>query len=74
MQILADECAAEGRLRVNSLDPGVVRTGLRSRLYPGEDRDALPAPETIMPAYLYLLGSDSRGVNGQALSARDFIK
>jgi NAD(P)-dependent dehydrogenase (short-subunit alcohol dehydrogenase family) len=73
MQILADECAAEGRLRVNSLDPGVARTGMRSRLYPGEDRDALPAPETLMPAYLYLLGPDSRGVNGQALSARDYL-
>jgi NAD(P)-dependent dehydrogenase (short-subunit alcohol dehydrogenase family) len=73
MQILADEYAAEGRLRVNSLDPGVVRTGMRSRLYPGEDRDTLPAPETLMPAYLYLLGPDSRGVNGQALNAKDFM-
>lgn len=73
-QILADECAAEKRIRVNSLDPGVVRTGMRSRLYPGEDRDALPAPETLMPAYLYLLGPDSRGVNGQALNVRDFIR
>lgn len=73
MQILADECAAEGRIRVNSLDPGVVGTGLRSRLYPGEDRATLPAPEAIMPVYLYLLGSDSRGVNGKALIARDFL-
>lgn len=72
-QVLADECAAEGRIRVNSLDPGTVRTGMRSRLYPGEDRDALPAPETIMPAYLYLLGPDSRGVSGKALSAKDYL-
>lgn len=72
-QILAEECAAEGRLRINSLDPGAVRTGMRSRLYPGEDRATLPAPETIMPAYLYLLGPDSRGVNGQALKARDYL-
>ncbi len=74
MQILAEELASAGRIRVNSLDPGAVRTGLRSRLYPGENRDALPAPETIMPAYLYLLGPDSRGVNGQAVSAKDFKK
>jgi hypothetical protein len=46
---------------------------MRSRLYPGEDRDTLPPPETLMPAYLYLLGPDSRGVNGQALSARDYL-
>jgi len=74
MQILADELASSGNLRVNSLDPGAVRTGLRSRLYPGEDRNALPAPENIMPAYLYLLGPDSHGENGRAFSAGDFRK
>ena len=73
MQILADEVASAGRVRVNSLDPGAVRTGLRSRLYPGEDRNALPAPETVMPAYLYLLGPDSRDVNGRALNIGDFL-
>lgn len=73
MQILADESASAGRLRVNSLDPGAVRTSLRSRLYPGEDCNALPAPEHIMPAYLYLLGPDSRGVNGRALNVGDFL-
>ena len=74
MQILADELASEGRIRVNSLDPGKVRTGMRARLYPGEDHATLPAPEEIMPAYLYLLGPDSKGVNGQALYAHDFVK
>lgn len=73
MQILAAEFESEGRLRCNSLDPGKVRTALRSRLYPGENQEALPVPETIMPAYLYLLGPDSRGVNGQALNAVDFL-
>lgn len=72
MQILADELAAEGRIRVNSLDPGVVGTGMRSRLYPGENHDALPAPQDIVSVYLYLLGPDSRAVNGQALNARHF--
>jgi hypothetical protein len=27
-----------------------------------------------MPAYLYLLGPDSRGVSGRALNADDFLK
>ena len=74
MQILADEVATEGRVRVNSLDPGAVRTALRSRLYPGEDAARLPGPEDVMPAYLYLLGPASRGTNGQALNARDFLQ
>jgi NAD(P)-dependent dehydrogenase (short-subunit alcohol dehydrogenase family) len=74
MQILADECVTEGRVRVNSLDPGAVRTAMRARAYPGENARALPAPEDIMPAYLYLLGPDSRGVSGRALNADDFLK
>jgi NAD(P)-dependent dehydrogenase (short-subunit alcohol dehydrogenase family) len=74
MQILADECVTEARIRVNSLDPGAVRTGMRARAYPGENPLTLPAPDDIMPAYLYLLGPDSRGVNGQALNADDFLK
>jgi len=73
MQILAVELDSQERLRANSLDPGAVRTRLRARCYPGEDPGALPVPKDIMPAYLYLLGPDSRGVNGQALNARDFL-
>ena len=73
MQILADELATEGRIRVNSLDPGAVRTAMRSRLYPAGDAEKLPRPDDIMPAYLYLFGPDSRDVHGQALSARDFL-
>lgn len=71
MQILADELASEGKIRVNSLDPGTVATGLRARLYPAE-RASWPAPEQVVPAYLYLLGPDSHGVHGQALNARDY--
>lgn len=73
MQILAEELSSTGRIRVNSIDPGAVRTGMRSRLYPGEDRNKLPAPEDIAPAYLYLLGPDSREIHGQALNASDLL-
>ena len=74
MQIVAAELSSTENIRANSLNPGAVRTNLRSRAYPGENRDALAAPEDIMPAYLYLFGPDSRGVNGQALNAADFLK
>jgi hypothetical protein len=40
-------------VRVNSLDPGTVRTVLRAAAYPGEDPRPLPSPEDIMDAYLY---------------------
>ncbi|BAU48638.1 3-oxoacyl-ACP reductase [Sulfurifustis variabilis] len=68
-QILADELAENTRIRVNTLDPGPVRTDLRAAAYPGESPLATPAPEAVMATYLYLLGPDSRGVTGQALTA-----
>lgn len=70
MQILAAELAGSTAIRVNSLDPGAVRTFLRTRAYPGEDPTTLPAPEQVMAVYLYLMGRDSAGVTGQALNAQ----
>jgi NAD(P)-dependent dehydrogenase (short-subunit alcohol dehydrogenase family) len=68
MQILADELEGS-TLRVNSIDPGPVRTDLRIQVYPGIDPATWPLPEQVMAAYLYLLGPDSRGVTGEALNA-----
>jgi len=67
MQTLAEETRESSNLRVNSIDPGILRTGLRARLYPGEDPNDLPPPETVTASYLYLLGPDSQGVTGQGL-------
>ena len=68
MQILAQETETHSHIRVNSLDPGILRSGLRARLYPGEDPGDHPPPETVTPDYLYLLGPDARGLTGQTLS------
>ena len=67
MQTLAEETRDSSNIRVHSFDPGIVRTGLRTRLYPGEDPTMLPEPETVVGGYLYLLGPDSKGVTGQGL-------
>ena len=69
MQVLADELD-ETHLRANSVNPGATRTSMRTAAYPGEHPHNNPLPEAIMPLYLYLLGPDSKGVNGQALSAQ----
>jgi len=66
-QTWSHELGTNTRIRMNTLDPGKVRTAFRARAYPGEDPDRLPAPESIMPLYLYLLGPDSRALTGQAL-------
>ena len=68
-QVLADEHRESGP-RVNCVNPGATRTGMRLAAFPAEDRDALKTPEEILPTYLYLLGSDSRGVTGQSLDAQ----
>jgi NAD(P)-dependent dehydrogenase (short-subunit alcohol dehydrogenase family) len=67
MQTLAEETRDSSTIRVNSIDPGIVRTGLRARLYPGEDPGGLPGPETVSGKYLYLLGPDSTDVTGECL-------
>jgi len=65
MQILADELETNSPVRVNSIDPGPVRTAMRSLAYPGEDAAALNAPEDVVDPFLYLLGPDSRGISGR---------
>lgn len=69
MQTLADELS-NTHIRVNSVNPGATRTLMRASAYPGEDPNTLPAPDQIMPVYLYLMGTDSKEVNGQALNAQ----
>ncbi|MCX2981162.1 YciK family oxidoreductase [Halieaceae bacterium IMCC14734] len=70
MQVLADELENTSSTRVNSLNPGGTRTAMRAAAYPAEDPATLPTAASIMPAYLYLMGDDSKGINGQALSVR----
>jgi NAD(P)-dependent dehydrogenase (short-subunit alcohol dehydrogenase family) len=70
MQILAQELETNTQVRVNTVNPGKTRTRMRAQAYPGEDPNTLPAPADIMPLYLYLMGADSKGTNGQALNAQ----
>ncbi|ALG67486.1 YciK family oxidoreductase [Beggiatoa leptomitoformis] len=70
MQILADELVENTAIRVNSINPGATRTGMRAAAFPAEDPNTLKTPEEIMLTYLYLMGADSRGITGQALNAQ----
>jgi NAD(P)-dependent dehydrogenase (short-subunit alcohol dehydrogenase family) len=71
-KILAEEHEAFGKIRVNTLIPGPVASPLRKRAYPAEDQDKLPAMKSLDPIYLYLFGSESIGITGQAIDARTF--
>ncbi|HCW91745.1 MAG TPA: YciK family oxidoreductase [Marinobacter sp.] len=71
-QLLSEELDDERHnIRVNSLNPGATRTNMRARAYPAENPASNPTPEDIMPVYLYLMGKDSHGVNGQQLDAQE---
>ena len=68
--ILADELEANTRVRVATLDPGPMRTGLRRIAYPGEEPAAVPPPEAAVPACLWFLGPDGAAARGRRLAAR----
>ena len=68
VQTLAEELE-NTQVRVNSIDPGPTRTALRKRVFPGEDPATVKPPEALMSWYLWLIGPDSAGTHGQALSA-----
>ncbi|WEM41461.1 YciK family oxidoreductase [Photobacterium sp. DA100] len=69
MQILADEMA-NTNVRVNAINPGGTRTGMRAKAFPAEDPSLLKTPEEIMPLYLYLMGPESKDINGQCIDAQ----
>lgn len=70
-QLLAEELDDDRHnVRVNSLNPGATRTNMRATAYPAENPQQNPAPEELMPVYLYLMGPDSHGVNGQQIDAQ----
>jgi len=73
MQILADELESNTNIRVNSIDPGTLRTNMRAFAYPGEDPSSLPEPETVIPGFLYLMGEDSKNFTGRLFMAEDFL-
>ena len=57
LEALAKTYAAEvaySPLKVNILNPGVVRTAMRAEAFPGEDPLTLPEPESIVESFIEL--------------------
>lgn len=67
--LLADELENTSGTRSNVVNPGATRTSMRAKAYPNEDPMTLPAPDAVVPLYLYLLGRDSLGTHGQRFDA-----
>ena len=55
-------------LRVNLVDPGIVRTGLRAQAFPGEDANRHKPPEAVTQAFVDL-ASPGCDLNGEIVEA-----
>src|SRR5205814_8745780 len=71
VRIYAGE-VARTRLRVNVIHPGIVRTRLRARIFPGENPANLPSPETIADAFLPLVLKECSR-HGEIVAAADLV-
>jgi NAD(P)-dependent dehydrogenase (short-subunit alcohol dehydrogenase family) len=67
MQVLADELQGNTHVRVNSINPGAMRTPMRRQAYPAEALETLVLPETRTEPFIRLLGPRGTGITGQAL-------
>jgi NAD(P)-dependent dehydrogenase (short-subunit alcohol dehydrogenase family) len=70
VETLADELDGNNSIRINSIDPGPTQSASRSLAFPAENPEAIACPESIMPAYLFLMGSASKTENGRQFSAQ----
>jgi NAD(P)-dependent dehydrogenase (short-subunit alcohol dehydrogenase family) len=68
--MLSQELEGEPNIRVNSVNPGRIRTPMRAAAYPAEDPNTVPTPASVSGAFLYLLSGQSRGIDGQYLDAQ----
>jgi len=59
----------ETRVKANLIDPGVVRTRMRSEAFPGEDPMSLPEPSTITSTF-HELASPTCSINGEVVFAQ----
>ncbi len=71
-KILAEELEAAKKIRVNTLVPGPINSPLRKKLFPAENKDLLPAMDSLNDVYTYLFSNDSLGITGQIIDAENF--
>lgn len=76
LEALAKTYAAEvatTKIRVSLLDPGGMRTAMREKAFPGEDRATLPEPAAVAPLIVEM-ALPSFNDNGTLVIYRDWIK
>jgi NAD(P)-dependent dehydrogenase (short-subunit alcohol dehydrogenase family) len=68
--MLSEELEGEANIRVNSINPGRMRTAMRAAAYPGENPNTVPAPQSVSGPFLYLLSARGRGIDGRFIDAQ----
>jgi NAD(P)-dependent dehydrogenase (short-subunit alcohol dehydrogenase family) len=71
--LLADELESRPTLRVNSVVPGPIRSPLRNRTHPGEEKSALALPEALVPLYLHLIAGQPKHESGARIDAQAWL-
>jgi NAD(P)-dependent dehydrogenase (short-subunit alcohol dehydrogenase family) len=71
MKILADELESS-TISVKGLNPGKVRTALRTRAFPAENPTALTTPDEVAKAAAFLLSAESKTINGESSHGKIF--
>lgn len=66
-RIQADEWSKEPALRLHLVIPGPIRSPMRNRTHPGEERSALPTASDLAADILRLLAPEGRQWQGQRL-------
>ena len=54
------------------MDPGTVRTRLRARIFPGENPDAVPPPESVADAFIELAVAECER-NGETVTVAELL-
>lgn len=71
MQILADELENTA-ISVKGLDPGAVRTNLRTRAFPAENPSKLTLPDEVAKVAAFLLSDESHTINSEVSNGKTF--
>jgi NAD(P)-dependent dehydrogenase (short-subunit alcohol dehydrogenase family) len=68
--MLFEELEGEKTIRINSINPGRMRTAMRAAAYPAEDPNTVPEPQAVSGPFLYVLSALGKDINGQFLEAQ----
>jgi len=71
---LHEELENNTDIRVNCINPGIVRTALRMSAFPAVDPATFTNPEDLMPHYIQLLSPAAKAIRGQVITLSPHIQ